>query len=505
MSLAVVYARANLGIQSPLVSVEAHLSNGLPAFNIVGLPETAVKESKERVRSALLNSQLEFPDRRITINLAPADLPKSGGRFDLAIAIGILAASGQIPADSLENLEFMGELALSGEVRKVTAALPGIMAAQKCGRDIFIPIGNKQEAELLSRQSSFAVSHLLGVIAHLQGKKRITKTRHCPDTSLTPGPCLDDVIGQFNARRALTIAAAGAHNLLMVGPPGTGKTMLASRISSILPRLDEQCALETASLRSLASQGFDSGNWLSPPFRAPHHTASAVALVGGGSTLKVGEISLAHNGVLFLDELPEFSPKVLEVLREPLESGHISISRANYQVMLPARFQLLAAMNPCPCGHLGDTNRQCRCSSEKIKQYQSRVSGPLLDRIDLHIHVPALGQREKDQLFETRNHSVESSSSIRANVGNARREQIARAGKANAFLSQAEIRSSCRLGPENEAYMKKAMERLGLSTRAFFRLLKVSRTIADLQESTNIEREHLAEAIGFRFPGQWGE
>ncbi len=500
MSLAVVITRANIGIEAPEIRVEVHLSNGLPGFSIVGLPETAVKESKERVRSALLNSQLEFPAKRITLNLAPADLPKSGGRYDLAIAIGILAASGQIAAQALEGLEFLGELGLSGEVRSVTAALPGIIAAHREGHGVILPRGNAREAGLLKTGSSFVAGHLLDVISHLKQVQALEKVRPVSLGKPNFTEDMKDVVGQAVARRALMIAAAGNHNLLFQGPPGTGKTMLASRICSILPVMEESSALEVAALRSIASREFEPEAWCIPPFRAPHHTASAVALVGGGSTLKIGEISLAHRGVLFLDELPEFSPKVLEVLREPLESGYISISRANYQVRLPARFQLIAAMNPCPCGYLGDPDRQCRCSPEKIGRYQSRVSGPLLDRIDLHVQVSRLNDHERSHLMSSKTSSLENSDSMRERVTRARQRQLGRAGKTNATLAHSEILNHCRLSAQDEDYLKQAMQQLKLSTRAFFRILRMSRTIADLDDTADIQKQHLLEAIAFRFP-----
>lgn len=500
MSLAVVITRANIGIDAPEIRVEVHLSNGLPGFSIVGLPETAVKESKERVRSALLNSQLEFPAKRITLNLAPADLPKSGGRYDLAIAIGILAASGQIATKVLENVEFLGELGLSGEVRSVTAALPGIIAAHRAGHVVILPKGNGKEAGLLKSGSSFLADHLLDVISHLKQVQGLEKVR--PVTLDKPNFTEDmkDVVGQAVARRALMIAAAGHHNLLFQGPPGTGKTMLASRICSILPMMEESSALEVAALWSIASQGFEPETWRIPPFRAPHHTASAVALVGGGSTLKIGEISLAHRGVLFLDELPEFSPKVLEVLREPLESGYISISRASYQVRLPARFQLIAAMNPCPCGYLGDPERPCRCSPEKIMRYQSRVSGPLLDRIDLHVQIPRLNDHKRSHLMSAKRSSSENSDCMRERVTRARQRQLDRGGKTNAALGQSEILRLCRLSARDEDYLKQTMQQLKLSTRAFFRILRMARTIADLDDAADIQKQHLLEAIAFRFP-----
>ena len=501
MSLAVILTRANIGIESPLVRVEAHLSNGLPCFTIVGLPEMAVRESRERVRSAILNARLEFPDKRITLNLAPAELPKSGGRYDLAIAVGILAASGQLPMAQLQSTEFLGELALSGEIRGVSAVLPAALAARQAGHAMIIPAENSAEAGLVRDVDSRTAAHLLDVIGHLAGRTPLPGVISQTRRQLPPGPDMQDIIGQQAARRALAIAAAGGHNLLMQGPPGTGKTMLATRLGSILPALDEARALEVAAVRSIANTPFDPNAWEVPPFRAPHHTASAVALVGGGSSLKVGEISLAHNVVLFLDELPEFSPKVLEVLREPLESGYINIARASYQVRLPARFQLIAAMNPCPCGSLGDPDKICRCTPDRIRQYQGRVSGPLLDRIDLHIPVPRLRASEKTRLLESPGPSSEASKAIRERVTVSQQRQLRRAGKTNAWLDPGEIRRDCRLSVEDEDYLTRAMTQLKLSTRSFFRILKISRTIADLEGAGQIERQHLLEAISLRFPG----
>lgn len=502
MSLAIVFSRANIGVDAPLISVEAHLSNGLPGFSIVGLPETAVKESKERVRSALLNSHLEFPDKRITINLAPADLPKSGGRFDLAIAIGILAASGQVSGESLQEIEFLGELALSGEIRGVTAVLPGILAAKLAGRSAIIPGDNAGEAGLVSGGRTRSARHLLDVVGQLTGQGELDTVPGQSPEAVVFQDDMQDVVGQHGARRALTVAAAGGHNLLMQGPPGTGKTMLASRICSILPPLAEEAALEVAAIRSIAGAIAGPENWRQPPFRSPHHTASAVALVGGGSSLKVGEISLAHHGILFLDELPEFNPKVLEVMREPLESGRIAIARASYQVLLPARFQLIAAMNPCPCGYRGDPDKTCLCGEEKIRKYQGRISGPVLDRIDMHIHVPRLKTEDKDRLLAVRASKADTSAAIREKVTAARDRQLKRSGKTNATLSQAEIREHCRLAPADEQFLSRAMQQWQLSARGFFRILKMSRTLADLDGVRQIQRAHLLEAMAFRFPRQ---
>ena len=388
MSLAIVHSRAQVGVEAPAVTVEAHLANGLPSLALVGLPETAVKESKDRVRSAILNCAFEFPPRRITLNLAPADLPKDGGRFDLAIALGILAASGQVPASALEQLECLGELALSGAIRPVQGVLPAALAARAAGRTLMVPKANAEEASLASGLDVIAVEHLLEVAAHLNGQTPIAPYQaQGLLRQVLPYPDLAEVQGQIAAKRALLVAAAGSHNLLFSGPPGTGKTLLASRLPGLLPPLDEQEALEVAAIHSVASHTPLSA-WPQRPFRTPHHSASGPALVGGGSRPQPGEITLAHQGVLFLDELPEFDRKVLEVLREPLESGHIVIARARDKVRFPARFQLVAAMNPCPCGHLGDPSGRCRCSAEQIQRYRGKLSGPLLDRIDLHLSVP---------------------------------------------------------------------------------------------------------------------
>jgi magnesium chelatase family protein len=494
MSLAIVYSRAQVGVDAPLVSVEVHLSNGLPGLSIVGLPETAVKESKDRVRGAILNSRFEFPSRRITINLAPADLPKEGGRFDLPIALGILAASGQIPSEPLARYEFLGELALSGELRPVRGALPAAMACKDARRALLAPLGNANEAKLVSSLTVYGAQHLLDVCAHI----RSGHTLHPYETDqyAAESRCREDlreVRGQPHAKRALTVAAAGSHNLLLIGPPGTGKTMLASRLPGILPPMQEQEALETAAVASVSNQGLDLAHWGARPFRAPHHTASGVALVGGGSQPRPGEVSLSHNGVLFLDELPEFDRRVLEVLREPLESGHITISRAARQADFPARFQLLAAMNPCPCGYLGDGDRPCSCSPEQIRRYRARVSGPLLDRIDLQVEVPRL-----PHALLRGETSEESSATVREQVYRARTRQIDRAGKPNALITTRDIERHCSLSEKDYQLLEQAMERLRLSPRAYHRILKVARTIADLADSDGITTPHLTEAIGYR-------
>ncbi|OUD12523.1 YifB family Mg chelatase-like AAA ATPase [Thioflexithrix psekupsensis] len=497
MSLAVVYSRAQVGIEAIPVTIEVHLTGGLPSLSIVGLPETAVKESKDRVRSALLNSDYYFPVKRITINLAPADLPKEGGRFDLAIAIGILAASGQLPRESLHHYEFVGELALGGELRPIRGVLPVALAVRNVERALVVPMDNADEASIVHHLDIFPCRTLFDICQHLQEVKLISPRRTHALPTINPSrfaPDLNEVRGQHQARRALEVAAAGGHNLLMLGPPGTGKTMLASRLPSILPPMTEQEALETAVLQSVGSSaGFQVESWGERPFRTPHHTASGVALVGGGSHPRPGEISLAHNGVLFLDELPEFDKKVLEVLRQPLESRQILISRAARQAQFPANFQLVAAMNPCPCGYLGDPSGRCQCSTEQVKRYRSRLSGPLLDRIDLHVEVPHLPRQ--DMRLEARS---ETSAVVRERVLSARERQLQRCHKPNSHLNHQEIEAFCRLNEPDERLLDTAIERLGLSARAWHRILRVARTIADLSCSDSIKTQHLTEAITYR-------
>jgi magnesium chelatase family protein len=493
MSLAIVHSRAQVGVEAPTVIVEAHLANGLPSLTLVGLPETAVKESKDRVRSAILNCAFEFPQRRITLNLAPADLPKDGGRFDLAIALGILAASGQVPIAALENVECLGELALSGAIRPVQGVLPAALAARAAGRILIVPRSNAEEASLASGLTVLAVDHLLELTAHFNGVTPLAPfaaqglLRQC-----APYPDLNEVQGQIAAKRALLVAAAGSHNLLFSGPPGTGKTLLASRLPGLLPPLEEQEALEVAAIQSVASHTPMSA-WPQRPFRHPHHTASGPALVGGGSRPQPGEITLAHHGVLFLDELPEFDRRVLEVLREPLESGQIVIARAKDKVHFPARFQLVAAMNPCPCGYLGDPSGRCRCSTEQLQRYRGKLSGPLLDRIDLHVTVAG----ETTVLHAPPVQGADTATAA-AQVAAARAIQMRRQGTANAFLDLSALRDHCALQPEDQTWLETACERLGLSLRAAHRILKVARTLADLEHSSPITRAHLAEALQYR-------
>ncbi len=492
MGLAVLYSRGLTGMEAALVTVEVHLANGLPNFTIVGLPETEVKESKDRVRAALQNCQFEFPARRITVNLAPADLPKESGRFDLPIALGILAASGQIPSDKLAEYEYAGELALTGELRTIRGALAMTYRAANSGRAFILPAINAAEAALVEDAVVYPAQSLLQVAAHLAGRDALT--RHVPDTqtAIPHYPDMRDVKGQTQCKRALEIAAAGGHSVLMSGPPGTGKSMLAARFPGLLPQMTQQEALESAAMQSLGGM-FEVENWKRRPYRSPHHTASAVAMVGGGSNPRPGEISVAMHGVLFLDELPEFDRGVLEVLREPLESGRITISRAARRADFRAQFQLVAAMNPCPCGYLGHYNGKCRCTPDQVSRYRGKISGPLLDRIDIQIEVPAVPQEDLLKQAEG-----EHSAPIQARAESARQRQLVRQGKPNALLSVTEIDTWCAPDTQGEALLRQAITRLDLSARAYHRILKVARTIADLAGCENILAVHVAEAVQYR-------
>ncbi len=495
MSLAIVHSRAQCGVDAPAVQVEVHLAGGLPGMSIVGLPEAAVRESKDRVRAALQCARFEVPARRITVNLAPADLPKEGGRYDLPIALGILAASGQLPTAALAGIEFIGELALTGELRAVQGALPAVLGARRDKRSSVVPLANGHEAALAGSDDVRVARSLLEVCAFLRGEQALAAPAARPLVAAgSTFPDLADVRGQARARRALEIAAAGGHHILMIGPPGSGKSLLAARLPGLLPALAEADALEAAAVRSIAGLPLDPARWRDPAWRSPHHTASGVALVGGGSPPRPGEISLAHHGVLFLDELPEWDRRVLEVLREPLESGRICISRAARQAEFPARFQLVAAMNPCPCGWAGDPSARCRCSGDQIARYSGRISGPLLDRIDVIVEVPRVAPAE----LRAEAPPGEPSSAVRMRVEAARLRQQQRGGIINARLPPSELARLAALDVATRDLLERAMERMQLSARAAQRILRVARTIADLAGADGIARPHLAEAIGYR-------
>ncbi|WP_244826860.1 YifB family Mg chelatase-like AAA ATPase [Caballeronia sp. TF1N1] len=510
MSLAVVKSRAPAPGRAPEVVVEVHLANGLPSFSIVGLPDLEVRESRERVRAALQNCGLEFPVNRITVNLAPADLPKESGRFDLPIALGILAASGQIPAASLENREFAGELSLTGALRPMRGAFAMVCGAARhhasngseSGRapEIYVPLASASEAALVPGIEVFGAADLPTLCAHLNGvpdaRLRPAQASAQLNASSRPAaPDLADVIGHPAARRALEVAAAGGHHLLMVGPPGAGKSMLAARLPGLLPPMTDDEALASAAILSASSLGFTPAQWRRRPFRAPHHSSSAVALVGGRNPPQPGEITLAHLGVLFLDELPEFDRKVLETLREPLEAGCITVSRAAQQAEFPAACQLVAAMNPCPCGWRGDPGGRCRCSPDVAARYLRKLSGPLLDRIDIQIELPALSPAE---LSARGAKHGESSATVASRVEAARAVQLARQGKTNRELDGRDADTLCRPDAEGAALLRAASERFGWSARGYYRVLKVTRTIADLSGANIPTAAHVAEAVQYR-------
>jgi len=494
MSLALVHSRARVGMAAPEVTVEVHLGGGLPRMSIVGLPEAAVREAKDRVRAAIQCAQFEFPARAITVNLAPADLPKHGGRFDLPIALGILAASGQVPVAALRGREFLGELGLTGTLRAVDGVLPAALASSAAGRRLVVPETNGEEAALARESRTHTARTLSEVCAMLQDRRAWTPAVAGQRNDTVDVPDLADVRGQAQARRALEIAAAGGHHLLLSGSPGCGKSLLAARLPGLLPPMDEKDALETATLASISGHGAMLRAWQRRPFRSPHHSSSAVALVGGGSEPRPGEISLAHNGVLFLDEFTEWNRQAIESLREPLETGRIHLARAARRIDYPARFQLVAAMNPCPCGWAGDPSGRCECLPDVIRRYRGKVTGPILDRIDLHVQVPRLPAAD----LRPDAPPGEATSTVRARVIAARERQHKRAGTCNARLDPAVLARDCRLHATDQALLETAADRLQLSARAVHRVLRVARTIADLEGAAAIATAHLAEALAYR-------
>ena len=493
--LAKVYTRAGVGMEAPVVTIETHISGGLPSFAIVGLPEGAVRESKDRVRSAIMNSNFKFPQGRITVSLAPANLPKTGGRYDLPIAIGLLIASKQIkPQIIIEEFEFYGELGLDGAIRSTDGLLPAIIAASKDNHNVVLPKDDINQCALVDGIKAYPASSLLAVCGLLLAQDSVTKPSFKLDNTITYDKDLSQVKGQHHAKRALEIAASGGHNLLLIGTPGSGKTMLAQRMPSIMPPLIIDKALERASIYSVANKPLELSEMFVRPFRSPHHSSSAVALVGGGSTPKPGEISLAHEGVLFLDELPEFPRQVLEVLRQPLENGEVHLSRAQQQTTFPSSFQLVGAMNPCPCGYYGDGTTKCHCTEDQINKYQSKISGPLLDRIDMILEVPPL---PKDVLLNS-DEQVETSETVRNRVLQAYKIQTSRQNKLNDKLETDELEKFVELDEDNKNLLDSVIEKLNLSARGYHRILKVARTIADLAQSEKVKSEHLIEAISYR-------